>query len=255
MRFNVISSGSSGNCTIVYSHNKAILLDFGISKKRVTTALKEFNLSFDDLEAFFITHTHSDHASDAFNAPLDKLYIPQPKVPKVDTIISNDHLIKPYQTIYTDTFKVTSFPVSHDVKNTMGYLIEDNEESLVYLTDTGYVPEKDYPYIKNKTYYIFESNHDAKMLYESKRPMYLIKRIISDTGHLSNYDSAYYLSILIGDNTKEVVLSHLSNECNTEELALTAFNTVMMSQLGKIPNVKVCCASDKKETLGGKDED
>lgn len=251
MFFDVISSGSKGNCTIVSSRGKVILLDFGISKKRVSDALSRFSFAFEDISAFFITHTHSDHASNAFNAPVEKIYCPQPKISKIQTLVVGEHLVKPFQTIFIDGFKVVSFPLSHDCPNTMGYVIDDGEEKLVYLTDTGFVPEKDFSFIKDSTYYIFESNHDAKMLYESKRPEYLIRRIISDTGHLSNYDASYYLSSLIGEHTKEVVLSHLSDECNTPQLALDTFDTVMQAQLGYIPMIKVSTASDKKETIGG----
>ena len=253
MLFDVISSGSAGNSTIVISSGHVIVLDFGISKKRVNTALAQYGFSLDDVEGFFITHTHSDHASDAFNAPLEKLYVPQPKVTKINTLISGEHLVKGYQTILTPGFKVTALPLSQDCPNTMGYVVEDGKETLVYLTDTGFVPEKDFSYLQDKDYYIFESNHDAKMLYESKRPDYLIRRIISDTGHLSNYDSAYYLSNFIGSHTKEVILAHLSDECNTPTLAMQTFESVMQTQLGYLPDVRLECASDSHETKGGQE--
>ena len=253
MLFDVISSGSSGNATIIIANKHVLLLDFGISKKRINLALKSYGYSFDDIEACFLTHTHSDHASDAFNMPLEKLYSTSPRVPKIKELITGDHLIKPYQTISFDEVKVTSLPLSHDAPNTMAYLINDGKEELLYLVDTGFVPEKNFPYLKNKDYYIFESNHDPKMLYESKRPDYLIRRIISDTGHLSNFDSAYYLSNFIENNTKEIVLAHLSLECNNPSIAITTFESVLQTQLGYIPDVKVTCASDKVETKGGRE--
>ena len=137
-------------------------------------------------------------------------------------------------------------------KNTLGFVISDGEEKLAYITDTGFVPEKDFPYLNNLTYYLFESNHDPKMLYESKRPDYLIRRIISDTGHMSNLDCGYYLSTFIGDDTKEIVLAHLSDECNTPEIAMKTLNDVFLRQLGYIPEVVVKAASDKEETKGGR---
>lgn len=252
MLFDVISSGSKGNSTLVISHGKALLLDFGISKKRVNEALKEYGLAFEDISAFFITHTHSDHASDLFNAPIDKIYSPQPKIPKFTSLIDKKHLVTAFQEFHIDGFTITALPMSHDCPNTMAYLIDDKEETLCYVTDTGFIPEKDFPYLEGRTYYIFESNHDAKMLYESKRPDYLIRRIISDTGHLSNTDSAYYLSRFVTKDTKEVILSHLSDECNTPTLAISTFESVMMTQLGCLPEFILCCASDKKETKGGR---
>lgn len=252
MLFDVISSGSKGNCTIVISNGKALLLDFGISKKRVSEALSEYGLSFEDISAFFISHTHSDHASDLFNAPMEKIYSPQPKIPKITPLVDKKHLVSRFQEFHIDGFTITALPMSHDCVNTMGYLIDDSKETLCYVTDTGFIPEKDFPYLENQTYYIFESNHDAKMLYESKRPDYLIKRIISDKGHLSNVDSACYLSRFISKDTREVVLSHLSDECNTPTIALSTFESVMMTQLGYLPECKVSCASEKKETKGGR---
>ena len=253
MKFDVISSGSKGNSTIVISGNKALILDCGISKKRIVEALNSYNLSLDDVEAMLITHTHSDHASNCYSFPLEMIYCSSPIIPKIDKTLPSDKILTPFEVLNTDSFKITCLPVSHDCKNTLAFLIEDGKESLVYLTDTGFVPEKDFLYLKDKEYYIFESNHDTKMLYESKRSEYLIRRIISDKGHLSNTDSAYYLSIFIGDKTKEVVLSHLSSECNTEELALNTFKKVTFTQLGYTPNVILKCGSETRETRGGEE--
>lgn len=252
MKFNVVSSGSKGNCTLVYSKGSVIQLDFGISKKKVVEGLSGFDVEFSSIKAFLITHDHSDHCSNVFNVDKEKLYASNPILPKAKGMILKEHILVPFTTIDIDPFKVTVLPLSHDAKNTVGFVIDDGEEKLAYITDTGFVPEKDFVYLQNLDYYIFESNHDPKMLYESKRPDYLIRRIISDTGHLSNVDSAYYLSTFIGDKTKEVILAHLSDECNTPEKALSAFNEVMISQLGYVPNVIVKAASDKKETRGGK---
>lgn len=253
MLYDVISSGSKGNACLVISSGEVILIDFGISKKRVNDALKNYNFAFDDLKAVFLTHTHSDHASDAYQTPLEKLYAPQPKIPHVESLLSGEHLLKAFQEVKIGCFTITALPLSHDCANTMGYLVQDGKESLIYVTDTGFVPEKDFPLMNNCTYYLFESNHDPKMLYESKRPDYLIRRIISDTGHLSNYDCSYYLSNLISKDTREVVLCHLSDECNTPSLAMETFENVMQTQLGYLPDVLLSVASDKKETKGGRE--
>lgn len=251
MVFDVISSGSKGNATLVIEDHHCLLLDFGVSKKRVEKALAEYGLSFDDIEGFFITHSHSDHASDAFNAPLERLYTSQVTLPKVSHMIEGSHLLKGFFSVHVGIFDILALPLSHDCKDTMGFVVSSPKAKLAYITDTGFVPEKDFPYLTGLDYYIFESNHDPKMLYESKRPDYLIRRIISDKGHLSNVDSAYYLSLFITSNTKEVVLSHLSDECNTPELAKQTFENVVQTQLGYLPDVLLKTASDKEETKGG----
>lgn len=251
MEFDTISSGSKGNCTLIFSHGHCIQLDFGISKKRVEKALAAYCKSFSDIEAFLITHDHSDHRSNISSANKDLVFASTPHLTGFEKIISGTNLLLPFVPVKISVFTITPIPLSHDAANTVGFLINDGEETLCYITDTGFVPEKDFPYLRNLNYYLFESNHDPKMLYESKRPDYLIRRIISDTGHLSNTDSAIYLSTLIGDNTKEIVLSHLSDECNTPEIAKNTYRDVMIAQLGFVPSVLLKVASDKVETKGG----
>ena len=97
--------------------------------------------------------------------------------------------------------------------------------------------------IKNKTYYIIESNHDVEMLLNSSRPEILKKRILSYEGHLSNEDSAFYMSHLIGEKTKRIVLAHLSEECNTPEKALRTYYDVFNYQNIDVNNIDIKCAN------------
>ena len=110
---------------------------------------------------------------------------------------------------------------SHDIES-YGYIIDDE---VVYITDTGYINSKYFDMLKNKKIYIMESNHDIEMLEEGPYPYHLKQRIWSSKGHLSNKASADYLSNLVGDNTKYVVLAHLSETNNLEELALNEFKS------------------------------
>ena len=121
-------------------------------------------------------------------------------------------------------------------------LKSDNEE-LVYLTDTGQISKRTFNLIKNKTYYIIESNHDVEMLLNSNRPAILKSRILSYKGHLSNEDSAFYMSNLIGENTKKIVLAHLSEECNTPEKALDTYHNVFTLQKINLNHIEIKCAS------------
>ena len=248
-----ISSGSKGNCTILIQDSDVIVIDFGISKKRVVSALEKYSFQFEDVKAFLVTHDHSDHASNIFSAPIEKIYASTLTLPKLDAPIDKDHLLLPHKEINIGKFNINPIPLSHDAKNTIGFVINCGDEKLVYITDTGFVAEKEFPLLKNANYYFFESNYDPKMLYESKRPDYLIKRIISDKGHLSNADCGYYICTLMGNNTKEIILAHLSQECNTEEIALKTFESVCQTQLGYIPDFEVKTTSIFHETIGGKD--
>ena len=99
-------------------------------------------------------------------------------------------------------------------------IINEGDSSVVQITDTGYLNQKYFNKLKNKTVYIFESNHNADMLLNGRYPGWLKRRVASDKGHLSNESSAFYLSKIIGSNTKEIILAHLSEENNTPEIAL-----------------------------------
>ena len=117
---------------------------------------------------------------------------------------------------------ITSIKTSHDAEDSNGYIIENEDKQIVYITDTGYINIKNHKKLKDKTMYILESNHDVEMLMNNPNYPYHIKqRILGDKGHLSNKDSAYYLKKFIGENTKHIILAHLSEHNNTDELALT----------------------------------
>ena len=115
---------------------------------------------------------------------------------------------------------IKSFVMSHDVADIRSFVITDEGSSLVYITDTGYINSKYFKEFKGKSAYYIESNHDIEMLRHGPYPRWLQDRVLSDVGHLSNKFTGIYLSKLINENTKNVVLLHLSEKNNTEELAL-----------------------------------
>ena len=251
MKFDVVASGSKGNCTLVFSKGFCIQIDAGISRRRISNALKSYDMTTENVLAVLITHSHSDHCGQLKGYEEREVYASNPSLPHFERVLDHDHIVKPFHPFVVGPFTITPFPLSHDAKNTVGYLLDDGEEKFCYLTDTGFVPEKDFAYLKDLNYYVFESNHDPKMLYLSGRPDLLIKRIIGDKGHLSNENCGYYLSFLTGDHTKEVVLAHLSEECNTPELAKNTVERVLMKQLGYIPEFELKIASQDYETKGG----
>ena len=133
--------------------------------------------------------------------------------------VENYEFIKNQGDIQIGNFLIHVIKTSHDVVDSVGYVIEGNGKSIVYITDTGYIPQKYFSILKNRNVYIMESNHDIEMLNQGSYSFSLRQRILGDKGHLSNYDSARYLSNFVGDNTKCIMLAHLSEENNTEELA------------------------------------
>ena len=200
-----LSSGSKGNCTFVQTKKHKIL----ISGVRV----------------FCKKHNPEIYISDKIikEANLDK------------------HLLNRLDMLERiEDIKITELELSHDVEDIKGYVIEEGASSMVYITDTGYINEKYFKKLKNKNIYVFESNHDVEMLMNNEKYPHTTKiRILSDKGHLSNKDSSYYLSKLIGDDTKIILLSHLSEQNNKEELAIKTLNETLEKRKIKKPQILV----------------
>ena len=161
--------------------------------------------------------------------------------------------LKEYLPIYKcifieDNFNINDLSIelihtSHDAPSSVGYIIECNGKSLVYVTDTGYINRKYLAKMVAKDAYIIESNHDEVMLMDGPYPRFLKERVISDKGHLSNNTTSKYLKKIVGSNTKYIILAHLSETNNTEELA---YNTTK-DELNN-DNIKVIVARQHEES-------
>ena len=148
-------------------------------------------------------------------------------------------------------FEITAFRTSHDATNPCGYLLKAGDESLVYMTDTGCFLEENLPLIKNPTYLVIESNHDIQMLLATNRTYELKNRILSDVGHLCNEDSAIAACEIIGNNTKEVILAHLSEEANTPEKAIESYKKIFKHFKMDFDKYHIRCANQHVSLLGG----
>lgn len=238
IRFYIIASGSKGNCCVVQSKHTTILIDCGYKIRYMKEKFKEYHINHFD--AMLVTHTHSDHIKQIDSFRHVKTY--SPHILDVDELVH----INVNDTFNVNDIKITTLPLSHDVKDTVGFIFEVDNESLVYICDTGYVSQQVQDLIHDKTYYIMESNYDLEMLMESKRSMFLKQRIAGDNGHLSNEDCADILSDVVGLNTKQVFLAHLSQECNDEEIAYT-------TTYNRIPNfIDLFIAKQDEVMVGGK---
>ncbi len=239
MKAIVLASGSQANATYLEIGESKVLIDCGLSYRQLLYRLKLMDKNLDDLKAVFITHEHADHiaglrvlvnnhdikiilSEGTFNS-LDKRYIGE--IAKEKFVI-----VKGYEAIDLFDFRVLPFPTFHDAAEPFGYRFIEGEKSLVYITDTGYFPIKQYDVIRDADGYIIESNHEVEMLLESSRPWQLKRRILDDQGHLSNEDSANLLLNLATERTKYIVLAHLSQECNLEILALDTYKKVFFQQ-------------------------
>ncbi len=217
MNYVILASGSRGNCTILSNKDHFLMIDCGIPKRELYDKLFSLKLTLKEIEAVLITHEHIDHIRSIKEVAHNKLY-GRDKTLDFD----KQNILEPYNTYKIAGFNILVIPTSHDCKSPCGYVISDEKERMVYITDTGYIKEKDFQYLQNAEHYVFESNYDPEMLFSSKRPNFLKDRINGMKGHLSNEISANILTKLVGDKTKTIRLAHVSEDCNSHELALKA---------------------------------
>lgn len=222
MKVKVIASGSKGNCTLIQTDKIKILIDMGIGYQQLASELEKINLEPQTIDAILITHTHSDHIKGLPSLVKKtnlKVYMLEEMEPELVKKIPENNLHLYTNPLILENLTINLIRISHDVEG-VGFVIEHNNHSLVYLTDTGYINRKYIPLMKNRDLYIIESNHDEEMVMEGPYPYILKQRVISDKGHLSNHATAEYLLETVGNNTKQIILAHISENNNTEELAL-----------------------------------
>ncbi len=238
MNITVLASGSKGNATYLETAQTKLLIDAGISYRQLKLKLQENNIDLNTLDAVLISHEHTDHTKGLVNIlkyTKATLYTTEKTYQHLNTKTTFNLEESPFIAINPDALvklnDITIEPirVSHDAVDTLGFIIHNTTKKLVHMTDVGYLPIEDYPKITNADMYVFEANYDVSLLFSSNRPYYLKRRIDSVKGHLSNADSAYHLTQIIGDKTKRIILAHPSEECNTEYHVLETFKDVFNS--------------------------
>ena len=227
MKACVLASGSSGNVTYIQTDKYKLLIDLGKNKKYIVDKLKEIDVDYKDIDYVFITHTHDDHIS-ALKTFLKghkaTLVITQKMLAELPSIEGLDHILVYEDNPEIEGLDIKSYKMSHDVADIRSFMISENNKSIVFITDTGYINSRYFKIFANKDAYFIESNHDIEMLRHGPYPEWLQRRVLSDEGHLSNKFTGIYLSKMIGDKTKNIILLHLSEKNNTEDIALTTVN-------------------------------
>ncbi len=252
MRVSILASGSTGNSTLVEISKYKILIDIGKNKKYIVSKLEEIGVHPEEIDYIFISHLHDDHIS-ALKTFIKKynptIVISRPMFQELNDIHDYPHILIYEDEVILENLKITCMHSSHDATDSRNFLFESGNHSVVYVTDTGYVNRKNFKYLANKEIYLFESNHDIEMLQHGPYPDWLKKRVLSDNGHLSNKASSFYLTKLIGDNTKRIFLMHLSEKNNTEELALQEINNTFKKYNIDFHNIKCAKANEITEVV------
>ena len=223
MKACVLASGSKGNVTYIETKNHRILLDMGKNNKYITDALKKINVNPKTIDIILISHLHSDHTSalETFVKKYKPLVcMPEEMFLEVDNLKDYEHIKIYDDEILFDDLKIYAIKSSHDAVGSRNFIFESEGNSIVQITDTGYIKSKYFKLLKNREIYFLESNHDIEMLTHGPYPDWLKRRVLSDEGHLSNQAAGFYLSKLIGEKTKKIYLMHLSEVNNNSEIAL-----------------------------------
>ena len=229
MQLYSIASGSSGNCIYLGEEDGGILIDAGISRKRIVTGLERKGLSLDDIKAIFITHEHSDHIS-GLGPVLRKN--PIPVYATADTVsaiwektnmnnISPElfHSIRPEEEIEAGEMLVRPFSISHDAVDPVCYTVVKQGKRAAVATDMGCFDDTIIRVLGQCDSVLIEANHDINMLQVGPYPYSLKMRILGNKGHLSDTSCADLIKEILHKDLKHLVLGHLSRENNFPQLA------------------------------------
>ncbi len=229
-------SSSSGNSFHLESKKTNILIDAGVSYKRIVDSLNEFGKNMHDISAVIITHEHVDHIK---GLPLlcRKNDIPIYACGKTAEYIEEDLKEKNikcniFKTSYGQPFKIkdieiTPFEISHDAVMPCGYRIKSGNMTLSYATDLGYVSDEVYENLNYSDFVVLEANYDTSMLEFGKYPYPLKRRIKGATGHLSNDESANAISKLAKSGQTNFLLAHLSENNNDKSILLNTMDDIL----------------------------
>lgn len=219
-------SSSKGNSYYIQGNGSAILIDAGRNLKQIELAMSANGVSFSDVGAVFVTHEHSDHIS-ALKVLLKKYDIPLfasrgtlENLTQYDRVPASAKLGIIEDIVEINDFRVERVETSHDACEPCGYFITTPDgRRLSIVTDTGYLTQDAKEKIARSNLAVVESNHDIGMLRGGPYPYILKKRILSDSGHLSNAACAEALPYFVGSGLTRIILGHLSEENNTPGLA------------------------------------
>lgn len=227
LTLHTLASGSEGNCLLLSQGNTHLLVDAGISLRRIKTALAQLNLTMADITGILLTHEHSDHTCAL--ATLIKHH-DTPLYASAGTArhlqLRLNHALPQMRIVRSGEIwelggcRISVFPTSHDTGESVDFRIDGGGNSVGVLTDTGFVTPEAMQALQGVELLVLESNHDVEWLLSGPYPYHLKERILSRKGHLSNEDAASFAVDMARSGTRQIVLAHLSRENNTPQRAL-----------------------------------
>ncbi len=251
----ILGSGSSGNCAVISSGKTTLLLDAGLSAKQIILRLEAAGFSLDSLDGILLTHEHSDHTgglevlSRKRSLPLFCTALTQ------ETLIGNlQFRTSPAWRVITtgsafdyQDLRIESFPVPHDAVDPIGFIVEDEDARLGVLSDVGYVTTLIKDRLRSSDTLFIEANYDTQLLEaDTKRPWSTKQRIASRHGHLSNEQAAELIAEIAHPTLSNVVLGHLSDDCNDPAVAIRHIRKALDTAGAK--EARVLCAERHKPT-------
>src|SRR5699024_5611897 len=238
LRFSVLASGSTGNAFYIESDEQRLLVDAGLSGKQLDRLFNEIGVDPATLSGILVTHEHSDHIKGLgiiarkYNLPIyanNKTWKAMEgsigKLTPDQKFHFNMEEVKTFGDI-----DVESFGVSHDAAEPMFYVFHKNGKKVALVTDLGYVSERIKKTVEDADAYIFAANHDVEMLRMGRYTWSVIRRILGDSGHVSNEDCGLALSDVISNRTKRIYLAHLSQDNNMKDLARMSVEQILQER-------------------------
>lgn len=236
IRFTVLASGSTGNATIIDTSEAKLMVDAGLSARRLEQLMEMREMNPRDLDGIVVTHEHSDHIK-GLRVLARKYELPVYANEKTwkamekhagDIPDNNRHVVETGETLTFGKLEVDTFAISHDAAEPMGLCFSLDGMKLGLATDLGYVSDKVLAKIIDADVLVLESNHDIEMLRVGTYPWNIKRRILSDVGHLSNEAAGEVLSkIMEAGRVRRVYLAHLSRDCNMMDLAKLTVQSVV----------------------------
>lgn len=255
MKLCPLCSGSSGNATYIEAGNARLLIDAGLSCKRITELLERVSVDPRTLSAILITHEHIDHVR-GVNILSKKYDIPVYanadtwsvlKAPLRDVAAKNVCVFESDRDFYLAGARILPFSVPHDAVHCVGFTVSAQGHKVGVCTDLGHVDARILSILSGCDLLLFEANHDVDMLMAGSYPYLLKKRILSGNGHMNNDDCGRALVKLHETGVKNVILGHLSQENNYPALAMIAVRSVL-EEAGIANDMQIAVAAREEPT-------